>query len=183
MIDIVEEAPAHVGAREALLDLCFGEARFLKTSERLREGRLPVFAFSALDNTGKLVGTVRLWSVADRNGAQCLLLGPLAVSSDCRGQQVGDRLMRHALTQAVLHGHGSMMLVGDLPYYSRFGFSAGLLDKVTLPGPVDYDRFLGVEFEPGHLSRLDGLMSGTGLQDPMLAVASAEDSFFFSKAA
>ncbi|WP_428672502.1 GNAT family N-acetyltransferase [Roseibium sp.] len=183
MIDIVEEGPAYVGAREALLDLCFGEARFAKTSERLREGRLPVFAFVALDDTGKLVGTVRLWSVADRNGFQSLLLGPLAVAPDCRGLKVGDRLMRHALNQAAVHGHGSVILVGDLPYYSRFGFSAGLLDKVMLPGPVEYHRFLGTEFETGSLSRLDGLISGTGASDPTLAVARAEDSFFFSKAA
>lgn len=45
MIDIVDEAPDHTGAREGLLDLCFGEDRFRKTSERLREGRLPVSHF------------------------------------------------------------------------------------------------------------------------------------------
>ena len=44
--------------------------------------------------------------------------------------------MRHALNQAALHGHGSVLLVGDLPYYERFGFAAGLLDGVGLPGPV-----------------------------------------------
>ncbi len=183
MIDIVEEAPAHAGAREALLDVCFGEARFAKTSERLREGRLPVFAFSALDETGRLVGTVRLWSVADRNGYQSLLLGPLAVAPSCRGQQVGDRLMRHALNQAAVHGHGSVILVGDLPYYSRFGFAAGLLDEVTLPGPVERHRFLGTELAPGHLAGLDGLVTGSGVIDPLSAVTSVDDRFFVSKAA
>lgn len=183
MIDIVDEAPVHTGAREALLDLSFGEERFTKTSERLREGRLPVFAFAALDESGKLVGTVRLWSVADRNGSQSLLLGPLAVNPACRGLKVGDRLMRHALNQAAMHGHGSVILVGDLPYYARFGFEAGLLDDVSLPGPVAYERFLGHELAPGHLAGLGGVLSASGLPDPMSHVAVAEDLFSVSKIA
>lgn len=181
MIDIVEEAPAHTGAREALLDLCFGEARFAKTSERLREGRLPVFAFTGLDETGKLVGTVRLWSIADESGFQSLLLGPLAVDPDCRGLKVGDRLMRHALNQAAVHGHGSVILVGDLPYYARFGFAAGLLDGVCLPGPVDHERFLGVEFAPGHLAGLEGMLCAAGLMDPMANLAAPEDVISVSR--
>lgn len=183
MIDIVDEAPAHTGAREALLDLSFGEERFAKTSERLREGRLPVFAFAALDESGKLVGTVRLWSVADRNGFQSLLLGPLAVDPACRGLKVGDRLMRHALNQAAVHGHGSVILVGDLPYYARFGFEAGLLDDVSLPGPVAYDRFLGLEFAPGHLAGLDGVLSAAGLLDLAAPAAAPEELFTVSKLA
>ncbi|MBN9671231.1 GNAT family N-acetyltransferase [Roseibium aggregatum] len=165
MIEIVDEAPVHTGAREALLDLCFGEERFAKTSERLREGRLPVFAYAALDAEGVLVGTVRLWSVVDRNGAQTLLLGPLAVDPSRRGLKVGDRLMRHALNQAVLHGHGSVILVGDLPFYARFGFAAGRLDAVSLPGPVAYDRFLAVELAQGHLSGLNGELTAAGALD------------------
>jgi len=183
MIDIVDEAPVHIGAREALLDLSFGEERFTKTSERLREGRLPVFAFAALDESGKLVGTVRLWSVADRNGFQSLLLGPLAVDPACRGYKVGDRLMRHALNQAALLGHGSVILVGDLPYYARFGFEAGLLDDVALPGPVDYERFLGVEIAPGHLAALDGVLSAAGLTDLAAPATTSEEVFPISKLA
>ena len=41
MFDILHETPLDVAAREALLDACFGEARFAKTCERLRAGRLP----------------------------------------------------------------------------------------------------------------------------------------------
>lgn len=183
MIDIVDEAPVHIGAREALLDLSFGEERFAKTSERLREGRLPVFAFAALDESGKLVGTVRLWSVADRNGSLSLLLGPLAVDPACRGSKVGDRLMRHALNQAALHGHGSVILVGDLPYYARFGFEAGLLDDVSLPGPVAYERFLALEFATGHAAGLDGVLSAAGLMDLAAPTATSEDLFSVSKLA
>lgn len=181
MIDIVEEAPAHVGAREVLLDRCFGDERFIKTSERLRAGRLPVFAFSALNESGSLVGTVRLWSVADRNGNHCLLLGPLAVDPACRGSRVGDRLMRHALHQAALCGHGSVILVGDQTYYTRFGFEPGRLDEVNLPGPVSRERFLGLEFAVGHLAGLNGLLSAAGLPDLAGLSETSQDLYQVSK--
>ncbi|MES0882860.1 GNAT family N-acetyltransferase [Roseibium sp. SCP14] len=171
MITIVDEAPEHFGARERLLDLCFGDERFAKTSERVREGRLPVFAFSALVETGTLAGTVRLWSVADRNGCHSLLLGPLAVAPCHQGRQVGDRLIRHALGQAATRGHGSVILVGDPAYYERFGFAGGLLGGASLPGPVDTNRFLGLELVAGSLSGLSGELTGTGIADPAHSLA------------
>jgi len=181
MIDIVDEVPAHTGAREVLLDLSFGEERLSKTCERLRNGRLPVFSFAALDRSGKLVGTVRLWSVADRNGFQSLLLGPLAVDPVCRGHRVGDRLMRHALNQASVQGHGSVILVGDHPYYARFGFETGLLDDVLLPGPVNPARFLGLELSPGHLAGLHGALSAAGLSAFAVPSVLTKDIFPASK--
>ncbi|MEM9635830.1 MAG: N-acetyltransferase [Pseudomonadota bacterium] len=178
MITIVDEAPEYFGAREKLLDLCFGEERFAKTSERVREGRLPIFAFAALDETGTLAGTVRLWSVADRNGSHSLLLGPLAVAPLFQGRQVGDHLMRHALGQVIAHGHGSVILVGDLSYYQRFGFAAGLPNGVTLPGPVDADRFLGLELADGALNGLDGVLVAAGAMDPVHSLTVPGRGFF-----
>ncbi|MTH97992.1 GNAT family N-acetyltransferase [Roseibium sp. RKSG952] len=167
MIAIADEAPDHFGAREALLDLSFGPDRFLKTSHRLREGRVPVFAFAVLDETDRLIGTVRLWRVCGAGSGESLLLGPLAVDPSCRGLKVGGRLMRHALHQAAVCGHGSVILVGDLPYYQRFGFAAGLLDGVDMPGPVDRGRFLGLDLQAGHLSGLSGELAGAGPLDPV----------------
>ena len=159
MITIVSEALEHFSAREVLLDQSFGEDRHLKTCERLREGRLPVFAFVALDARGNLVATVRLWRVEDEAGAPSLLLGPLAVSANMQGRKIGDRLMRHALNQAVLHGHGSVVLVGDLAYYTRFGFAPGKLGRATLPGPFARRRFLGLDHLPGQVASLNGMLS------------------------
>ncbi|WP_421983642.1 GNAT family N-acetyltransferase [Roseibium sp.] len=156
MIMIVNEALEHFSARETLLDQCFGEDRHLKTCERLREGRSPVFAFVALDEHGTLVGTVRLWLVGDEAGKPSLLLGPLAVSANVRGLKIGDRLMRHALNQAAAFGHGSVVLVGDLAYYARFGFLSGKLDRAALPGPFERHRFLGLDLLSGRTSALRG---------------------------
>ena len=161
-IRIAPEASRHAGQREALLDAAFGEARFAKTCERLREGRLPGrgLAFVALDGD-EVVGTVRLWHV-NAGGVPALLLGPLAITQSHRALGLGGQLMRHALASAALRGHKAVLLVGDAPYYGRFGFDARLADRLTLPGPVDRARFLACEIAPGALAAAQGMVVPTG---------------------
>lgn len=158
------ELPSDVASREALLDKAFGRARFRKTSERLREGRLPAdgLAFTALSATGRVVGTLRLWSIIAGSAGPSLLLGPLAV--DCRHQKkgIGRKLMDHALATARVLGHDSVLLVGDAPYYKRFGFSEALTRSLHLPGAVERNRFLGLELTPGALDGAEGLVSAAG---------------------
>ena len=162
MVRIVPEAFRHAAAREALLDAAFGPARFLKTCERLREDRLPAegLAFSALLG-GRLVGTLRLWHVAagDRSA---LMLGPLAVDGQVRGLGIGSQMICHALAQAKRLGHRAVILVGDAPYYARFGFSTDLVEELTLPGPVERARFLGLELAPDGLTGARGMVEATG---------------------
>src|SRR5262245_50416491 len=122
MILIGAEAPAEAGAREILLDRTMGSDRLLKSSERLREGRLPADGLALVARAGDaLVGTVRLWNVS-AGGRDALLLGPLAVAPECQGEGVGSRLMRAALNRAGMLGHRAVILVGDAAYYARFGF-------------------------------------------------------------
>ena len=45
-----------------------------------------------------------------------------------------------------------MLLVGDEAYYRRFGFSAGAVAGLWLPGPFELERFLGLELVPGALA-------------------------------
>jgi hypothetical protein len=58
-----------------------------------------------------------------------------------------------------------VILVGDAPYYSRFGFSRDLTLNMSLPGPVDLDRFLGLELVPGSLQGVSGMI-GRWHSDP-----------------
>ena len=159
---IAPEAPRHVAAREALLAEAMGPARFTKTSERLRDGRLPAqgLAFVALDGD-EVVGTLRLWHIS-AGGAPALLLGPLAVAQSHRSLGLGGKLIRHALAAAALRGHKAVLLVGDAPYYARFGFEAKLTSALTLPGPVDVKRFLGFEIAPGALAAAQGMVVAAG---------------------
>ena len=168
MIDIRDEAPGDFGAREALLDRAFGPGRFLKTSERLREGRLPAdgLALSATDD-GRLLGTVRLWHINAGAAGAALLLGPLAVDPASHGLGLGSRLMRRALNRAASLGHRAVILVGDEPYYARFGFTAAAALGLAMPGPFERHRLLGLELEPGALIGARGLISATGAFDPV----------------
>jgi len=163
MTVIRHEAPADAGAREALLDRVFGAARFRKTCERLREGRLPADGLSLIaEDEGLLAGTVRLWHVAAGEGRPALLLGPLAVAPHCQGRGLGTALMEAALSEAAARGHGAVLLVGDAPYYARFGFEAALAARFEMPGYVDPARFLGRELTAGALVGAYGLVRATG---------------------
>ena len=159
---IVAERASDVVAREALLDACFGENRHTRTCQRLRDGHTPAegFAFSALAQ-GRLVGTLRLWHVS-AGGVPALVLGPLAVDPSCRDLGVGAALMNHALTAAKARGHGAVVLLGDAPYYARFGFSGLKTTELSLPGPFERDRLLGLELRDGALDGAWGMIAPTG---------------------
>ena len=146
-------------AREALLDAAFGDTRFEKTCERLRETNRAAEGLSlvAIKN-GRLVGTLRLWPVVTGDGRSVLLLGPLAVDAAERSAGIGARLMRLAIKRARRAGHKAILLVGDAPYYARFGFSPALTRDLDLPGPVDRSRFLGLELVSSALKGASGVL-------------------------
>lgn len=161
-----EEAGSDVAAREQLLDRAFGTSRTRKSSELLRAGRVPArgMALSAEEH-GVLVGTVRLWHVRAGN-LDALLLGPLAVAGSHRSRGVGGMLMREAIARANDRGHRAILLVGDEPYYSRFGFSCGCTQHLEFPGYVAPGRFLGLELETGVLEGACGKVIATGAMAP-----------------
>lgn len=167
MIEVRNEVLSDIDAREDLLDAAMGEARFRKTSARLREDRLPAdgLALIAEDEAGAVVGTVRLWNVA-AGAYDSLLLGPLAVSPNAQSRGIGSLLMRAAIERASDLGHGSILLVGDAPYYARFGFSAAPTAKLRMPGPYERSRFLAHELVTGALAGASGVLRATGLLVP-----------------
>jgi len=165
-IYIADEAPQDFFARETLLDAAFGPARFEKTAERLREGRLPAEGLALVMKHGALLmGTLRLWHV-DAGGADALMLGPLAIAKPYRSRGFGRRMMAEALFRAFAAGHRAVLLVGDAPYYEAFGFSRRVTRGLMLPGPVDEARFLGLELAAGALQGVQGLVRATGRLEP-----------------
>jgi len=188
MIAIRNETDLDIAPREALLDAAFGDARFAKTAQRLREGRLPAAGLSFVARANKrLIGTVRLWDIAAGAGRPALLLGPLAVARGFRDRGIGAQLMRHALGEAGRRGAAAVLLVGDAPYYGRFGFSAEKTGALWLPGPYDRARLLAHELVPGALDAAHGLISATGRReprpDPVALVANISGSALASHAA
>jgi predicted N-acetyltransferase YhbS len=163
MISLRHERATDVEAREALLDQAFGDPRARKTSQRLRDGRLPAEGLSLIATDGKrMIGTARHWNVACGNGREALLLGPVAVAADCRNRGIGAALVHRALRDARRLGHGAVILVGDAPYYSRFGFLAAKAAGLKLPGPFERHRLLALELIPGALDAAGGLVRATG---------------------
>ncbi|TJV26313.1 MAG: N-acetyltransferase [Mesorhizobium sp.] len=162
---MVAETAADVVAREALLDRAMGPKRRKKSSEKLRRGRRPSegLAFVARDASGGVAGTVRLWDVRlGEGGAAALLLGPLAVDPSLKNAGIGSALMRHAIAEAARLGHAAILLVGDAPYYARFGFSAEKTGSLAMPGPYERHRLLALELVEGALDGVHGTLKAAG---------------------
>lgn len=148
MYDLCPETDADTPEVEALLDLCFAPGRTALSSYRLRDGVPPVRALclTLRGDEGTLAGAIRYWPV--RVAARpVLLLGPVAVHPTAQGEGLGGLLMRESLARARAMGWARVMLVGDAPYYSRFGFAR--LEGVEMPPPTNPDRVLGLELRPG----------------------------------
>ncbi len=135
---ITPETAADRAEAEALVLAAFGPGRFAKTAERLRESATIAAAFIARED-GRAVGSVRLWSIMV-GGLDALFLGPIAVSEDARRHGLGADLVGACLGEAQQRGVAGVLLVGDPPYFSRFGFQAA--PDVRLPGPADPRRVL-----------------------------------------
>ncbi|MDO9432564.1 MAG: N-acetyltransferase [Phenylobacterium sp.] len=136
-----QEQPQDAGAIEALLDHAFGPGRFTKVSERVREFAefRPEMSFCAWDG-GRLVGSVRMWAIYV-GGQPAMFLGPLAVLAEARKFGTGGDLVQRASAAAQAAGY-PVVLVGDEPYFGRFGYSVAAAKDVRLPGPVDQRRVL-----------------------------------------
>ncbi|WP_111559773.1 GNAT family N-acetyltransferase [Paracoccus sediminilitoris] len=147
MYEICPETPADTPEVEALYDLCFAPGRTALSSYRLRDGVPRVADLClVLRSDAVLTAAIRFWPV--RIGDYpVLLLGPIAVHPTAQGEGLGGLLMRDSLTRATKMGFERVLLVGDAPYYSRFGFQR--LDDVMMPPPTNPDRVLGLELRPG----------------------------------
>ena len=142
MFQLSEETSADWWDVEALYDLCFAPGREALSSYRLRDGVPPVPGLSlvARDRDGILAGAIRYWPVRVGD-SPALLLGPVAVHPTRQGEGLGALLINDSLSRARTEGWDRVMLVGDAPYYTRFGFRK--LDGVEMPPPTNPDRVLG----------------------------------------
>ena len=142
---------------EGLYDLCFAPGREALSSYRLRDGIPPVASLSrvARDAQGNVGGAIRYWPVRVA-GQRVLLLGPVAVHPTAQGEGLGGALIRDSLDQALAEGWARVLLVGDAPYYRRFGFWK--IDGIEMPPPTNPDRVLALELEPGAWDGVQGVV-------------------------
>ncbi|MDJ0628594.1 MAG: N-acetyltransferase [Rhodobacter sp.] len=142
MYRLAQERPQDWWEVEALFDLCFAPGREALSSYRLRDGIDPVaeLCLVARDPEEAVAAAIRYWPVRV-GGAEALLLGPIAVHPIHQGEGLGALVITNSLMRAEGAGWLRVMLVGDEPYYGRFGFTR--LDGVTMPPPTNPDRVLG----------------------------------------
>lgn len=148
MVDLRPECADDWWEVEALYDLCFAPGREALSSYRLRDDVDPVseLSLTARDPDGILGGAIRFWPV--HVGAHdALLLGPVAVHPTRQGEGLGGLLIRGSLNRAARMGWDRVLLVGDAPYYARFGFDK--LADVEMPPPTNPARVLGNALTPG----------------------------------
>ena len=158
MYRLEEETPADAWEVEALFDLCFAPGRTALSSYRLRDGVAPVAALCAVlhDADGTLAAAIRHWPV--RVGAHpVLLLGPVAVHPTRQGEGLGGYLITEGMAEARRTGWARVLLVGDAPYYGRFGFRR--LEGVVMPPPTNPERVLGVALARGAWDGVEGIVA------------------------
>ncbi len=156
---IVPERPQDAALIAPLLDRTFGFDRTRKTVYRLREGVAPVagLSFSAIAGDGGFLGSIRYWPI-EIAGQPAILLGPLAVEPALQGRGIGKALVRHSLAAAQKAGHRVCVVVGDPNYYRAFGFVSAPGEGLSLPGPVEPERFQVKALKPGALVGVHGVI-------------------------
>jgi len=153
-MQLARETPTDWWEVEALYDLCFAPGREALSSYRLRDGGDPVAELCLLlrDDSG-VAAAIRYWPV--RVGtARVLLLGPIAVHPTHQSEGLGGWLIRESLDRARDLGWTRVLLVGDAPYYSRFGFAR--MSDVKMPPPTNPARVLGLALVPGAWDGVSG---------------------------
>lgn len=155
MIELTPETKEDWWEVEALYDLCFAPGREALSSYRLRDGVDPVveLCLVARDAEGILAGAIRFWPI-EVGGQAALLLGPVAVHPTHQGEGLGGYLILESLDRAAALGWTRVMLVGDAPYYGRFGFHR--LSGVNMPPPTNPERVLGAALQPDAWAEVRG---------------------------
>lgn len=141
-MELSDETPDDWWAVEALYDLTFAPGRKALSSYRLRDDVPPVPAFCRVvrDTDETVGGAIRCWPIRVEDH-DALLLGPVAVHPTRQGEGLGGLMIRDVLERAAPAGWPRVLLVGDAPYYERFGFKR--LNGVVMPPPTNPDRVLG----------------------------------------
>jgi predicted N-acetyltransferase YhbS len=161
MFRVLPETPDDSYEVEMLLDLAFAPGRAALSSYQLREGVAPISELSTIvrDEYDSVVGAIRYWPVRiGDSGAPALLLGPIAIHPIRQGEGLGALLMMDTLDKARHSGWQRVVLVGDEPYYRRFGFTRRMARALDFPKPVNLERLLAKELVEGAMGGISGLV-------------------------
>jgi predicted N-acetyltransferase YhbS len=163
MLSAIVTRPAASRDLDAILALqayVFGPGRFARSAYRVREGQPLLSRFCRVaDDNGRLIASIRMTEVMIGGTSNATLLGPLAVDPNFRDQGYGRKLVAEAVEEMRASGVALVVLVGDEPYYARFGFKSVPPGQIVFPGPVNPTRILAAELQPGALANFRGLVT------------------------
>jgi len=144
---------------ERLLDLVFTPRRKLLSSYQLRNSANKVdnLSYVIKDNSKKVVGSIRFWNVkVDNHSSRGLLLGPLAIHPIYQSEGLGEKLVLNGIEKAHSDNWNWIVLVGDLDYYSKFGFSKNPTRGISIRNSLDNSRLLGLDINDSFLEAAVG---------------------------
>ncbi|MEM6971535.1 MAG: N-acetyltransferase [Pseudomonadota bacterium] len=167
MFRLLPEKPRDLYEVEMLFDLAFAPGRQALSSYQLRDGVAPFadLCLIARDEYDSVSGAIRYWPIAIQGEAAddrpaptwpALLLGPIAVHTTRQGEGLGALLIAETLDRARAAGWSRVLLVGDAPYYARFGFRRALAAALDFPRPVNPERVLATELSPNAMRDVAG---------------------------
>ena len=154
------ESPEDAEAVEKLNERAFGPGRYARSAYRLREHNPPDLTLSFVAYVGTMLVGSNCMTAIRCGTHSALLLGPLTVDPAFRQRGIGAALIKASLEAAKAQGHTLVVLVGDEPYYKRFGFKRVGQNRLTMPGPVDPRRLLVCELTEGAFEGVSGQVTG-----------------------
>lgn len=157
-IILENELPVHQEMIEELNREAFGPARFTRAAHLIREqgGHDVGLSFVAIHETG-VIGTVRMTPITVGT-VDAYLLGPIVISPQFKSLGLGGRLMRHTIDAAKEKNVSLILLVGDEPYYRRFGFKKVPEGEMIMPAPVNPARLLALELASRAVKQAKGVV-------------------------
>ena len=142
MVTIRQETTADQHEVERLMVLGFDASHSKRNIWHLREGA-PVAELSLvaedIHQPGYLLGSIRYWPITIA-GLPSLLLGPLAVDPELRGQGIGRELVLKSLDLARNGPWDFCFVSGERDYYPKLGFTKLSSDQVDLLAYIEEER-------------------------------------------
>lgn len=135
-----EEAQA-----DALLHLAFGGSEEATLVRRLRSNRA-MAGEQVVPADGELIAYAALSRMIAPEGWLCL--APVAVHPDWQGRHIGKRMVGMIAEWARRSGQ-TVVVLGQVPFYEKAGFSAARAARLTSPYPISHTLIAG---PPGEAS-------------------------------
>ena len=146
---------------EQLLDLVFTPKRKLLSSYQLRgpANKVNKLSYVIKDPSNNAVGSIRFWNIKiNGHSSRGLLLGPLAIHPIYQSEGLGEKLVLNSIEQAAADNWNWVILVGDVDYYSKFGFSKKPMSGLSLGDGLDDARLLGLDINESFLNEAIGIL-------------------------